>query len=251
MSNISTRLDKNQIIEQAKQRYELEQHNKLPTEIVSLPSNGLVYPEDSELRTGKIEIRYMTAYDEDILTNVSYLREGIMFDKLLHSIIVTKCNINEIISADRDAIIIQSRILAYGADYPVTITNPKTKKESSYTVNLSKLKHIPFNLTSDENGEFEYTFSDIKIKFSYNINVDSDTGVYSLLKQCIKEIDGNRNIEYIDEFIRYRFLAKDSKQFRTYYNENMPGLDYNYDFEGEDGGTFTAVFPIGADLFWF
>ena len=55
----------------------------------------------------------------------------------------------------------------------------------------------------------------------------------------------------IEHFIRYEFLAIDSKKFRRYISENSPQLILNYEFEGEDGGAFTAGFPIGADLFWF
>jgi hypothetical protein len=254
MSKITTRLDKNSIIEQAKQRYETEQKSKLPTEIVSLPSRGKVYPADSPLREGKIEIRYMTAYDEDIMTNVSYVREGIMFDKLLESIVMTDCDVTQIIPSDKDAILIQSRILAYGAEYPVVVKDPKTGNELQRVVNLSNLKHKPFTLTPDEKGEFVYKPTgekDLTIKFSYNIKTTSDSGVWDMLKQCIKEINGKRTWENIEHFIKFQFLAKDSREFRKFFMENTPGLDYEYEFEGEQGGTFSAVFPVNIDLFWF
>jgi len=255
MSKMTTRIDKQSIIDQAKSRYDTEQKSKLPTEIIELPSKGKVYAKSNPLSTGKVEVRYMTAYDEDILTNMSYVREGVMFDKLLESIVMSGCNVNDIISSDRDAILIQSRILAYGSDYPVKVTNPKTDAQLERTVNLSKLKYKPFALQADELGEFTYTDSesskDLTIKFSYDININTDGGIYDLLKQCIREVNGKRQTEEIDHFIRYQFLARDSKRFRTYFADNMPGMDYNYEFEGEDGGTFSAVFPIGIDLFWF
>jgi len=255
MSKITTRIDKQSIIDQAKSRYDNEQKSKLPTEIIELPSKGKVYAKSNPLSTGKVEVRYMTAYDEDILTNMSYVREGVMFDKLLESIVMSDCNVADIISTDRDAILIQSRILAYGSDYPVKITDPKSKKELERTVNLSKLKYKSFSLQADDQGEFTYRDSesskDLTIKFSYNVNTNSETGIYDLLKQCIREVNGKRQAEDIDHFIRYQFLARDSKRFRTYFADNTPGMDYNYEFEGEDGGTFSAVFPIGIDLFWF
>jgi len=252
MSKMTTRLDKQSIVEQFKSKHDAEQKSKLPTEIVELPSGGKVYEKSNPLCSGKVEIRYMTAYDEDILTNLSYVREGVMFDKLLESIIMSDCNINEMITSDKDAIIIQSRILAYGADYPVRIVDPKTKKELERTVNLSKLKHKPFKLQADNNGEFTYNVNqDTIIKFTYNVDITSDSGVYDLLTQCIKEVNGSRSSEDIDQFIRYNFLAGESKKFRIFYSENTPGLNYNYEFEGEDGGAFNAVFPIGIDLFWF
>ena len=254
MSNkMTTRLDKQSIIDQAKSRYDAEQKSKLPTEIVELPSGGKVYAKTNPLSSGQVEIRYMTAYDEDILTNVSYVKSGVVFEKLLESVIMSKCNIKDIISTDRDAILIQSRILAYGAEYPVSITDPKTKKKLERIVNLSNLSYKPFELISDDQAEFSYDIgdSDTTIKFSYDIDITSESGIYDLLKQCIREINGNRSPEHIDNFIRYSFLANDSRKFRTYYADNTPGIDYSCTFEGEDGGTFSAVFPIGIDLFWF
>lgn len=254
MSKMTHRIDKDSIIQQARKRYDTEQQNLLPTEIVKLPSGGKVYAKDNPLRSGQVEIRYMTAYDEDIMTNVSYVREGIMFDKLLESVIMSDCNVDDIIAADRDAILIQSRILAYGAEYPVTVTDPKTKKKLDRIVNLTKLKYKPFALTPDDNGEFIYKLDgdrDLTIKFSFNIKTTTETGIYDVLKQCIKEVNGKRLQEDIDHFIRYQFLANDAKQFRTYYADNSPGMNFECEFEGEHGGTFTATFPIGIDLFWF
>ncbi len=55
---------------------------KIPTEVVDLPSQGLVYPESSPLSSGKIEMKYMTAREEDILTNQNYISNGTVIDKL-------------------------------------------------------------------------------------------------------------------------------------------------------------------------
>ena len=177
MSKMTTRIDKDTIIQKAKQRYEDEQQSKLPTEIVKLPSGGNVYPATSPLRSGQVEIRYMTAYDEDILTNVSYVREGVMFSKLLESVIMSDCNVDDIISADQDAILIQSRILSNSSDYPLQVTDPNTWKQLSRSVNLSKLKYKSFKLNPDENGEFIYKIKNDKettMKFSYDINVNTN-----------------------------------------------------------------------------
>jgi hypothetical protein len=79
MSNVSTRVSNNNLIELVKQNYEKTQTSKIPGSIIELPSKGLVYPESSPLRSGTVEIRYMTAYDEDILTNGSYIKQGRKF----------------------------------------------------------------------------------------------------------------------------------------------------------------------------
>ena len=90
---------------------------KLPTEVVELPSKGLLYPEDSELAKGAVEIKYMTAKEEDILTNQSYINNGTVLDKLLKSLIVSKINFDDLLIGDKNAIMVAARILGYGAEY--------------------------------------------------------------------------------------------------------------------------------------
>ena len=90
---------------------------KFPTETIELPSQGLLYAESSPLSTGRIEMKYMTAKEEDILTNQNYLRQGTVVDKLLQSMIVTKINYEDLLVCDKDAIMIAARILGYGKDY--------------------------------------------------------------------------------------------------------------------------------------
>jgi len=90
---------------------------KIPTETVSLPSKGLLYPESSPLSKGEIEMKYMTAKEEDILTNANYLRNGTVIDKLLKALIITPINYDELVIGDKNAILIAARVLGYGKDY--------------------------------------------------------------------------------------------------------------------------------------
>jgi hypothetical protein len=102
MNNVTSTIQDRSIIELAKQNYEKQQRNKFPSIVVDLPSKGLIYPESSPLRSGTIEMRYMTAYDEDILTNSTYIKNGIIFDKLLESLITTSnINVDDISPIDR------------------------------------------------------------------------------------------------------------------------------------------------------
>lgn len=251
MSN-TTRLGNNDLINIAKQRFEKQQRSKLPSIIVNLPSAGKIYPNDHPLASGQVEMRYMTAYDEDILTNVSYMREGILFDKLLESLVLDDVVINLIPDFDKDALIINARIVSYGSEYPVTVNNQNTGKEIQAVVDLKKLQPKPFELIADEvSGEFSYSTPTHQIKFTYNIPVNSETLISTFMKNYIREVNGNRDVAYIDEFIRYEFLAGDARKFREYVLANAPGLNFEYEFEGEDGGTFTAPFQVGANLFWF
>ena len=148
MSNVSSELRNLDLINAAKQQYEKQQRTKVPPIVVVLPSKGLIYPESSILRQGSVEMRYMTAYDEDILTNATYIKTGVVFDKLLESLVVSPgVNVNDISATHRDGLIISARIHAYGNLYPVTVTDPKTQNSINRDVDLSKLKFKKFNFS--------------------------------------------------------------------------------------------------------
>ena len=247
------------IILQAKQNYEKTLKTKVPAILVSLPSKGLVYPKSSPLHAGTIEMRYMTAYDEDILTNKSYIQNGIMFDKLLESLIVTPgVNPADITNFDRDGLIINARINAYGSSYPVIVTDPINNIDLKRTIDLSKLQVKKLELTPNDSAEFDWESNDksIQLKFKYLSSAESkliedDTAISKLMELSITEINGNRTKNVIAEYIKYEMRAADAKAFRSYFLENIPGINYTTKFEGEDGGTFESNFRIGSDLFWF
>jgi hypothetical protein len=126
---------------------------KLPTETVELPSKGLLYPEDSELAKGIIEIKYMTAKEEDILTNQSYIKNGTVLDKLIKSLIVSKINYDDLLVGDKNAIMIAARILGYGAEYTFNYLG------ESHTVDLSQVENKPLKeeLFISHINEFTFT----------------------------------------------------------------------------------------------
>ena len=95
----------------------MENKQTFPSEKFTLPSKGLLYPIDSPLHSGKIEMKYMTAKEEDILTNQNYINNGTVIDKLIKSLIVTPINYNELLIGDKKAILVAVRILGYGSDY--------------------------------------------------------------------------------------------------------------------------------------
>jgi hypothetical protein len=113
---------------------------KFPTEIVELPSKGLIYPKDNPLSSGKIEMKYMTAREEDILTNQNYIAKGIVLDKLLESLIVSKINYNDIIIGDKNALLIASRILGYGKEYKFRAYSNITNQIEDFIVDLTDIK---------------------------------------------------------------------------------------------------------------
>jgi len=246
------------IIALAKQQYEQTKRNTIPTEVISLPSAGKIYPESHPLRSGQLEMRYMTAYDEDILTNLSYIREGIVLDKLIESLIITPgIDADTIAQADKDALIIQARILSYGPEYPVQVTDPETGKTYERTADLTKLTFLPFELQADQNGEFDYQVNDkFTLKFSFLTNRESkkitdERTISGALQGLIKQINASRSTTDIENFIRYEFLARDAKRFREFVQANTPGVNLELEFEGEQGGTFKSKFQIGSNFFWF
>lgn len=254
---MSTKMTDRIAIEKALQRAETQKIQKIPSNVIRLSSNGKIYPTSHPLAAGTIELRYMTAYDEDILTNTSYIKENIVFEKLLDALIMTPgIGIEDVAPSDRDILIINARIMAYGPKYAVNVTKPTTNVKLSREVDLSKLVSKPFNLISDENGEFVYTFNDlqsnnlVELKFKYLVTQAYET-ISEYLNLIITEVNGNRDAEFISEYIRYQFLAGDSKVFRKYVTDNAPGLDVVYDFEDEDGGIFQSTFRFDLDLFWF
>ena len=253
MTKVTDRIGNQDIINLARQQYDKKQKSKLPSVVVQLASKGRVYPTTHPLSDGTIEMRHMTAYDEDILTNASYIREQILFDKLLEALIVTPVAISDIAPCDKDALIIQARILAYGPDYPVLIQSPKTGKQLERVVKLDQLKYKDIDWQSDTEGEIIYQVSDqTTIKYSYlAYNISTNSTVSELLSQIITQVNDTRSVTEIEDFIRYDFLSRDAKPFRTHVINNVPGLITSYDFEDENGDVFQATFPIGTDLFWF
>ena len=124
-----------------------------PTEVLSLPSNGLIYSEDSPLRSGTIDVKYMTAKEEDILTSNNLIEQGIVITKLLESVIANpKVKLDEMLIGDKNAIMIGTRILGYGSEYNIMLTDPDTQERVEYTVDLSKLNNKKIDESIYENG---------------------------------------------------------------------------------------------------
>ena len=116
------------------------EQQQFPTEEVTLPSKGLLYPEESPLRSGKISLKYMTAREEDILTNVNLIKNGTVLDKLLKSLIVTpNVNYDDLLVGDKNAILIAARVLGYGPEYDIQLKHPETGIESKATIDLTTI----------------------------------------------------------------------------------------------------------------
>ena len=129
----------------------MEKSNKFPSEIVELPSKGLLYSEDSPLASGKLEMKYMTAKEEDILTNQNYIERGVVIDKLLQALIVDKdINYNDLLIGDKNALLVAARVLGYGKDYEFNYGDTKE------VIDLSKLdnKEVDYKALTGGKNEF-------------------------------------------------------------------------------------------------
>ena len=238
---------------------------KIPTEQITLPSKGLLYPKESPLAKGEIEMKYMTAAHEDILTNANYIRQGTVIDKLLKALIVTDIDYNELLVGDKNAILIAARILGYGKDYTVTYNGIETIVDltqlSEKTVNESLFKagvnEFTFTLPKSENT---VTFKllthgdeqkiDAEIKGLQKVNPNSSTDLTTRMKYIITSINGDRDQKNIRDFIDTYLLAPDARALRQYYNQISPDIDMKYKPNDENYVGEGIDIPIGLNFFW-
>ena len=241
-----------------------------PTEIISLPSKGLCYPESSPLSKGEITIKLMTAKEEDILTSTNLIRKGIHLDKLLEAIVVEPgVNINDLLVGDKNAILITTRMLAFGPEYNIIVKDNITRQEVEASVDLSKIqiKEVDESLLN-RNNEYEYTLpvSKTPIKFKLlthgdelAINKDIEATekitkqsneITTRYRRIIVEVDGNRDIGYISNFVSNQLLAGDSRGLRKYMKTITPDLDLTHEFIHSDGEMEALRIPFGVDFFY-
>ena len=237
---------------------------KFPTEVVDLPSKGLLYPKESPLSSGKIEMKYMTAKEEDILTNQNYISKGIVLDKLLQSLIVSNVDYNELIAGDQNAVMIAARVLGYGKDYEFSYAGEK------HIVDLTTLKDKEFDesLITPHKNEFsfklphsgnEITFKiltvgdESKIRKELEglkkISKDANPEISTRLKYIITSVNGDREQSTIRKFVDNYLLAKDSRALREYIKKIQPDIDLTVSLE--IGGVEEDItLPITVNFFW-
>jgi hypothetical protein len=241
-----------------------------PTEIISLPSKGLCYPESSPLSKGEITIKLMTAKEEDILTSTNLIKKGIQLDKLLESIVVEPgVHINDLLVGDKNAILVTSRMLAFGPDYQISVRDNGSGQDVEVNVDLSQIqvKEVDESLLNRQN-EYEYTLpvSKTTIKFKLlthgdelAINKDIEA-TEKVLKQgneitaryrrIIVEVGGNKDLGFISNFVTNQLLAGDSRGLRKYMKSITPDLDLTFNYEHSDGEMEALRIPFGLNFFY-
>ena len=238
---------------------------QFPTEEVTLPSKGLLYSKDSPLSKGVIEMKYMTAREEDILTNQNLIENGTVIDKLLESLIITSINYNELLVGDKNAILVAARILGYGKDY----TFNHMGEEKTIDLTEVKDKEIDESLIKGGKNEFNFTLPTSKIEVTFKIlthgdeqaidkelkglkrlNKNSSHDISTRMKHVITSIDGDYETKSIREFVDNRLLAIDSRELRNHIKEVQPDINLTFEYEGKNGDLKTSTIPISLQFFW-
>ena len=239
--------------------------SKFPTEVIDLPSKGLVYPKEHPLSSGQVEIKYMTAKEEDILTSPNLIEKGIVLDKLLESIIVTEgVKLEDFVIGDKNTLLVSARILGYGKDYPIMVADEEV------SVNLTSLKEIWLdekNLVEKHKNEFKYTTPVGKNKIVFSIldghmekqledlnkayeKAGQSRELTNRYKLIIKSVDGKSETKDIDDFVDNKFMARDSVAFRDYISEINPDIDFTAKVKLSDGFEQEVTVPMTVRFFW-
>ena len=239
---------------------------KFPTEVVDLPSKGYFYFEGHPLSSGKVEVKYMTAKEEDILTSQNLIKQGTVIDKLLESLIVDKSiKLDDMLIGDKNAIMLTARILGYGKEYEFEYDGVEQSAD------LSKLEPIDLDFTKFTKGQNEFSFklpssereltfkllngideSDIEseINAKKKISKEQSSQLTTRLKHMILSVDGKSEKSYINNFVDNEFLSRDSLAFRQYLSSITPDVDMNVEVVDSDGKKTEVAVPITVRFFW-
>ena len=237
-----------------------------PTEVVDLPSQGLLYPKDSPLSSGKIEVKYMTAKEEDILTSANLIKKGIVVEKLIESLVVDKSiRIDDMLIGDKNAIMVAARVLGYGKDYEFTYDGEEHK------VDLSKLEPVELDFSKFTRGVNEFSFElpsskrivtfkllngkdekqiDAEIKAKQKISKEQSAELTTRLKHIILSVDGKSEKLYINNFIDNEFLSRDSLAFRQNLSLITPDVDMSTTVVDSTGKEIEVTIPVTLRFFW-
>ena len=244
-----------------------------PTQVISLPSEGRCYAESNPLSKGTLEIKYMTAREEDILADRNLINKGIVLQKLLESVVVQPgVNVDDLVVGDINAVYLATRMLGYGADYDVEISDPFSGEKQKVTIDLSKLqtKDINLDILNPQN-KYELTLPVSKKKLVVRLLTHKDekdinqeiqalerlskgkttsTDVTTRFKYMIVEVDGNTDRGLINKFVP-NMLAGDTKALRNFFKEISPDMNMTFEFVSEVTGDTEALdIPFGISFFY-
>ena len=250
-----------------------EEKRQFPTEVIDLPSKGYFYPEDNPLSSGQVEIKYMTAKEEDILTSGNLIQKGIVLDKLLEALIVSDVNLDDILVGDKNAIMLASRVLAYGKEYSFEFTDETSARKRTHTVDLTSFEDKKIDFSKCEKGKNEFEFqlpaskktlifkllnqsddkniaAELKAMKKFTKESGIDPEITTRLKASILSVDGNRDRKTINEFVDNEFLSRDSLAYRKNLTSITPDVDMTTYVDMDDGTDKEMTVPVTVQFFW-
>jgi len=247
---------------------------KFPTEYIDLPSKGWFYPTESPLASGQVELKYMTAREEDILTSANLIRKGKVIDTLINALLVSDVTYDDILIGDKNAIMIAARILGYGKDYDIDYSCPKCAENNKLQIDLTGLdnKEMDFDKFTKNSNEFDFELPLAKHTITWHLMTGKSEkalegelkglakfaskegpgkDLTTRLKHQIVAINGNRDQKAIRDFVDTELFAQDSLALRTEMREQAPDVLTKFNFDCESCGyTETVDMPIDTGFFW-
>ena len=240
-----------------------------PTEIIELPSQGKIYDLTNPLSSGTVEMKYMTAREEDILTNVNLLKQGIAIEKMLQSLIKSPIKYEDLLLGDRNGLLIASRILAYGSTYSFEYVDSETEMKEVITIDLQSLKNkeVDYSLYSNKN-EFTFELPHSKNVVTFKLLTIADekaieaeikglkkanltAGEITLrLKKQILSVNGDYEAKTVRDFVDNYLIAKDSGPLRAYIGKITPDIDLTVNFTLTSGREVEEMLPLTAEFFF-
>ena len=239
---------------------------KFPTEFVDLPSKGHFYIDGHPLSSGKVELKYMTAKEEDILTSQNLIKQGKVIDVLLQSLIVDKkIKLDDLLIGDKNAIMVAARILGYGKKYQFNYDGVEQE------VDLTTLEPFDIDVKKFTKGQnkFDYTLPnsertiefklltgmdekriDAEIKAREKLTKEQSSELTTRLKHMILSVDGKTEKSYINNFVDNEFLSLDSLEFRKYITSITPDVDMSTTIMDSDGKELEVTIPVTVRFFW-
>lgn len=248
-----------------------------PTEFVDLPSRGKYYPENHPLHgQDSIEIKYMTAKEEDILSSKTLIKQGVAIDRLLKSVIIdNRISPETLISGDRNAVLVATRITGYGSEYETRVTCPSCLTAVDHSFELAD---VEIKTSEDLEEDDSYSISNdgtiVTVTPMTNITVEMkmmtgkdesylsrlieskrkkklpETTLTDTLKILVVSLNGETSKDLINKFIKV-IPARDSRFLRSVYEKASPNIDMTQDFECSNCGYATDLeVPFTTDFFW-
>jgi len=245
-----------------------------PTEFVELPSRGRHYPEGHPLHgVDTVEIRFMTAKEEDILSSKTLIKQGVALERLLKSVIIDKkIDPSKMLTGDRNALLIATRISGYGEEYNAKVTCPA----------CTNINEVEYDLTdatiteAEDNNEVQWNaegnmlvalpYSGLEVEAKLLTGKDEmylsrlqeskrkkkllETSMQDILKTMIDSVNGDNTNDTLTQFIT-KVPARDIKHLREVYKNNTPNISMAHEFECESCGYGTVVeVPFTVEFFW-